>query len=301
MRRFFAASALALVLAGAALAAPVGLRSMLIDPGVVASGMGYAYTAVADDPSALYWNPAGLTRGPAGYDLLLAHTEWFIDYRMEYAVASWRRGRDAFAAGISGFYVGGIERREEDPTAEPLGDFGAYDIVVPLAYARVFGPVRAGVAVKPFYSKIDRVSAYGVAGDVGVQAGTPVPGLTLGAAVANIGNEPLYVEEKYSLPVDARGGAAYRIPISAIPGELLVAAEVRKTKDEDARTHAGADLRLSNGISVRFGYKWGYDEEDYAFGLGIARGGYAVQYALVPFRSDLGTVHRFGIVLHRGR
>ena len=157
------------------------------------------------------------------------------------------------------------------------------------------------MAAKPFYSKIDRVSAYGVAADLGLQADLPVRGLTLGAAVANIGNEPLYVEEKYSLPVDVRGGAAYRIPVAALPGELLVSAEVRKSRDEDARTHLGADLRLASGISVRFGYKWGYDDEDYAFGIGVARGFYAVQYALVPFHSDLGTVHRFGVVFHRGR
>ena len=92
MRRILTASVLLLSLAGAAPSAPVGLRSLLIDPGVTASGMGYAYTAVADDPSALYWNPAGLTRGAPGYDLLLAHTEWFIDYRMEYAALCWRRG-----------------------------------------------------------------------------------------------------------------------------------------------------------------------------------------------------------------
>ena len=61
---------LILVLSGFAFATPVGMHSLLIEPGVAASGMGYAYTAVADDPSALYWNPAGLTRGREGFDLL---------------------------------------------------------------------------------------------------------------------------------------------------------------------------------------------------------------------------------------
>lgn len=38
---------LTLALAAAAGATPVGLRTLLIDPGAAASGMGYAYTAVA--------------------------------------------------------------------------------------------------------------------------------------------------------------------------------------------------------------------------------------------------------------
>jgi hypothetical protein len=301
MKRFLFVSAAALCAAGSAGAAPVGLRSMLVDPGVAASGMGYAYTAVADDASALYWNPAGLVLGAEGYDLLLAHTEWFVEHRMEYAVVSWNRGADALAAGISGFYVGGIERRDEDPTLEPLGDFGAYDIVVSLAYARAWGPLRAGLAAKPFYSKIDRVSAHGVAADLGLQADTPIENLTIGGAIANVGNEPYYVKERFSLPLDLRGGAAYRIPLPAESGELLVSAEVRKSRDDDARTHLGGDLRLASGISLRFGYKWGYEEEDYAFGIAVARGFYSIQYALVPFQSDFGNVHRFALGFHRDK
>jgi len=300
MKIIAAALVVALLLPLVAEGTPVGLQSLLIDPGVIASGMGYAYTAVADDPSALYWNPAGLTRGREGVDFLLAHTEWFVDHRMEYVAASWRRGVHAGAAGISGFYVGGIERRDEDPTAEPLGDFGAYDIVVSLAYARRIGRLRAGVTAKPFYTKIDRVSAHGVAADLGLQVDTPLPGFVLGAALANLGNKPNYIEEEFSLPVDFRTGAAYRRSFEgSMPGELIVSAEIRKSKEEDARTHAGFDLRLREIGSFRFGYKWGYDLEDYSFGIGVIRPLFSIEYAFVPFRSDFGTVHRFGIRLHR--
>jgi hypothetical protein len=297
--KFISIVLLAAAAAASAGAAPVGLRTLLIDPGVVASGMGCAYTAVATDPSALYWNPAGLVRGEEGYNFLLAHTEWFVDQRMEYAVVTRVRGSGAFAAGISGFYVGGIERRGEDPTTEPLGDFGAYDIAVPIAYARSWGDLRAGLAAKPFYSKIDRVSAHGVAADLGLQYDTPIDGLTLGTAVSNIGNDPYYVEERFSLPLDLRGGAAYDLSIPGISGGLLIAAEVRKTRDEDAHTHAGAELHLSSGAAVRFGYKWGYALEDYSFGIGVSRGSFAAQYALVPFQADFGNVHRFALLFRR--
>lgn len=277
----------------------VGLRTFLIDPGVTASGMGCAYTAVADDPSALYWNPAGLTLGEPGMEGLLAHTEWFLDVRQEYAVFTWNRGIDAFAVGISGWYVGGIERRGPEPESEPLGHFGYYDIIVSLAYARELGPVRAGVTAKPFYSKIDMESAHGIAADFGLLYETPLNGLTLGGAVSNLGNKPYYIEEEFSLPVDMRGGASFRIGMGDHPATLLISAEVRKSKDDDARTHTGVELGLNDFGAVRFGYKWGYDDEDFSFGFGIRRNGYSVQYAVIPFSSDLGTVSRFAFGVYR--
>ncbi len=304
MRKGLWIVSLSLLLSATALAAPVGFRSLKIEPGVTASGMGYAYTAVADDPSALYWNPAGLTRNAPGQSALLTHTEWIFDQRMEYAAFVWNRGEDAFGAGISGFYLGGIERRDEDPLAEPLGDFGAYDIVVTAAYARVVGPFRLGLAAKPFYTKIDRVSAHGVALDLGAQWEAPLRGLVLGGAVANLGNEPNYIDEPFSLPVDLRGGAAYQIGLGERDASLLVAAEARKIQEEDTRFHVGADLRIGEVASFRVGYKLGYDEEEseeesYSFGFGLSRDFYSIQYAVVPFSSAAGTVHRFGIGFRR--
>ncbi|MBN1825334.1 MAG: PorV/PorQ family protein [Candidatus Eisenbacteria bacterium] len=288
-----------LALAARAGAEPVGLRTLLIDPGVAASGMGYAYTAVAEDPSALYWNPAGLAGGEPGLRGLLAHTEWLLDVRQEYAAVVWGRGADAFAAGINGWYVGDIERRDNDPVAEPLGTFGYYDIVVSLAYARAFGPIRAGVTAKPFYSKIELETAHGVAADFGVLYETPLAGLTLGGAAANLGNKPHYVDESFSLPVDLRGGAAWRHRFSGYPASILLSAEARKTKDDDTHGHFGAEIGLQETVAIRFGYKSGYDEESFAFGVGVTRGPYSFQVAVVPFESDLGTVSRFALGMRR--
>ena len=120
-----------------------------------------------------------------------------------------------------------------------------------------------------------------------------------GGAVANIGNEPSYVNESFSLPVDLRGGAAWRYNFSGYPATILLSAEARKTKDEDAHGHFGAEIGLQETVAVRFGYKSGYDEESFAFGVGVARGPYSFQAAVIPFESDLGTVSRFALGLRR--
>ena len=52
-----------------------------IGQGTRAMGMGSAFVAVADDPSALYWNPAGITKVQrAGF--LVDHTEWIADLKL---------------------------------------------------------------------------------------------------------------------------------------------------------------------------------------------------------------------------
>ena len=49
-----------------------------IEVGARATGMGGSFVALADDPSALYWNPAGISLldGPS---FTASHIEWFAD------------------------------------------------------------------------------------------------------------------------------------------------------------------------------------------------------------------------------
>ena len=55
-----------------------------IDVGPRAIAMGGAFTATANDISAIYWNPAGLASNLSG-EAFFNHTDWFLDIAMEYA------------------------------------------------------------------------------------------------------------------------------------------------------------------------------------------------------------------------
>ena len=46
--------------------------------------MGGAFTATANDISAIYWNPAGLASNLSG-EAFFNHTDWFLDIAMEFA------------------------------------------------------------------------------------------------------------------------------------------------------------------------------------------------------------------------
>lgn len=56
---------------------PVGARSI---------GMGEAYVAAVNDVSALYWNPAGVTRIDQN-QVTFQNTDWFVDTRLYYAAS----------------------------------------------------------------------------------------------------------------------------------------------------------------------------------------------------------------------
>src|SRR5439155_12033475 len=55
-----------------------------IGVGARATGIGESFVAVANDPSAIYWNPAGLASLQRS-ELLLSHVDWPAEIRYEHA------------------------------------------------------------------------------------------------------------------------------------------------------------------------------------------------------------------------
>src|SRR2546426_7610390 len=104
--------------------------------GARASGLGEAFVAVANDPTAIYWNPAGVASLQRP-EVLLAHVEWAGDIRYEYVsyVMPSQRFGGSFA-----FQLGSLHTEMDETTEfEPLGTGRSFifsDIVAGAVYAR---------------------------------------------------------------------------------------------------------------------------------------------------------------------
>jgi hypothetical protein len=297
MPRFLAPLVLSIALLGIFLQPPAvsaapgeaGFAFLKLGIGARPMGMGSAYVALADDPTALYWNPAGLGSVP-GSQVTVMHNEWIQDFRQEFAGVSHGFGAGTLGLGINGFYTSELEKR--DDVGNLIGHFGFNDFAVTGAFAHHFAPHAAGgIAVKYIREMIDQETASVVALDLGAQVGLGHSGVSLGAAIQNLGGDATFITESFPLPRTFRAGAAVTRAIPSLTGKGVLSAEVRKARGDDSHVHVGGEFEYKERLALRAGAKFGYDDESLSFGLGLIQHRFRFDYALVPFSSNLGTTH----------
>lgn len=290
------AGALLALAPGSGLAADpgdTGLAFLKIGVGARAAAMGEAYVAVAQDPSAMYWNPSGIANTP-DLEFHASHNEWISDVRYEYVGAVQGMKGHAVGAHVSLLHLGELEGR--DATGQFTESFRAYDFSAGVTYGRrVMRSVEMGITGKFLYERIEDFTATGLAADLGMRYRTPVRGLTLAATATNLGPQMKFEEESFTLPAAGRIGAAYRS--RALLSGFVLASDLRFPNDGDAKGHVGAELWVHDAIAVRGGAKLNYDEELGTLGFGVKFREYEFDYAFVPFSdtSELGDTHRFSV------
>jgi hypothetical protein len=278
-----------------------GLMFLRYGVGARALGMGEAFTAVSDDASALYWNPGGLGF-TEGVQLLLMHNEFIQDIRQEYIGGAFPLGRHRLGVSINVATVSDIERRE---TAGPaLGTFDAHDFAISLSWGtRATEDLSLGLSGKVIYEKIDVEELTTYAADLGALYRLPMD-LRAGAVVQNLGGKAKFIQEKFNLPLRYGLGISYRPQEEILSGKIIAAADVAKPNDGDLKLHAGLEYGYADMVFPRLGYMSGYSDKDMTFGLGMkfkrAKSrmpfdSLRIDYAYIPFGSDLGTSHRFSL------
>lgn len=272
-----------------------GLAFLKIGAGGRAAGMGEAFTAVTNDASATYWNPAGIMLLNHG-QFIFTHNKWFQDVSNNFGAVTFKIGKTSVGVSYISNNISGIETRLI-PSTEPLSTIEAHDLMIGLSLARNYNEnLSIGVTLKYLYEKIYLNTAHGGALDVGIHYKLPFNGLSFGAVIQNIGVMSEFKDEAIQLPVIMKGGLAYKLfSTSAIP--FLVSADVLQIIDDSFHVNIGGEIVLRKQLALRAGYLTGYDERSMQAGFGLMLSRYIVDYAYVPFSSDLGNSHRvaFGI------
>lgn len=276
---------------------PVGMAYLKIGAGADAVGMADAVVSNVDGPLATYWNPAALAF-LSNLQASVVHNESFQSVRQEFAGMVRPIGPVGVGLSLHGTWTDNLDAYDEQ--ANFLGHFGYYGVAIAGSAAYPLSDVwGVGASVKYLRESIDIYNASGVAFDLGVQARNVLPRIDLGLAVLHLGGSMRYVDQPFDLPLTLQGGASYHLPLTQMKGEALLAAEIEKSRDEEANFHVGLEYRLQQAARMRVGYRSAMDTQDVSFGLGFLFSRIQADYAYVPFGEDLGSQHRIGLTYRR--
>ncbi len=301
-----------------------GYSFLKIPVGAKVPAMGGASAGLADDLTAMYYNPAGITQIQgsavmASYSNYIAGIQGgFLTY-----VTSWgERGK----LGLAVNYLNYGSTPRTDLEGKQDGEFGGGDMAIsttvawhwPLSDDDAIGEVEsyydngnphnnwagfsAGLTAKFIYESLDEYDSDALAVDAGIVYGFKSNRTRIGASVSNLGFQlkAMSSGHKDSLPLVLRAGIGHQLKASP----FVISGDVIKPVDHDPYFAAGLNFTGLNPIELRGGYstlgqdyKTGSDKDNFAgvsFGLGIMLDNFNFGYAFVPY-ADLGDNHRISI------
>lgn len=263
-----------------------------IGVGARALGMGGAYTALADDANALYWNPAGLAKIEKR-EITASHAEMFESTRLDFLAYAHPTSQGTFSAGLTYLSQGKIEGR--DSLGRPTAGYDASDAALSGAYARKLDFAEVGASFKYIRSHIGSTEAQTVAADVGAKR--EIGRIVIGAALRNLGPGLKFADQRSDLPLRLAVGAAYRFT----GGHAAAAELVNGPRGAGTDASFGGEFQAVKNLYLRAGYTTqtaitggsGFDvARGLTMGLGLRNEKWSLDYAVLP-SGELGRSHRF--------
>jgi outer membrane protein OmpA-like peptidoglycan-associated protein len=266
-------------------------------PGARPAAMGEAFTGLADDINAIYWNPAGLKRID-DKEVSATRAQWIGDTSFNWLAYA----QDALRGklGISFMYLGSGDIQKYDNAGNARSEtYNVFDSALTVSYAKKIKQMLVGINVKYLYSKLEDESAAGAAVDIGILK--EIPGrhnISVGLAVQNIGNGLKFVKESAPLPLNVNAGIACKL----LKERLILTSDLNFPSDYDASAHIGAEYKQKLGdfdVLPRLGYKttnirYMNALSGVSLGFGINFSSVCINYAWVPYW-ELGATHRIDI------
>lgn len=278
----------------------IGGQFLKIGIGARAAGMGAAFAAVADDASAVYWNPAGVARITRSV-ISLNHCDWVADVMFSQATYVFD---PRYVPGMMAIHARSLYMPEQPVRTvyHPDGDgtkFDNGDVAVGLTYARsLTDKFSAGLTFNYVHSALADFSAQAYSFDFGTLYDTGFQSLRIGMAIQNIGNEMEFIDKTVKLPTVFRVGMSMNVYEDS-QMRVLSTAEFSHPPDNSERANVGTEVGYKDFLYVRGGYAFGYDAEGLGFGVGFkvptsVNSETTVDYAFTDL-GFLGAAHRVSV------
>lgn len=269
MRRIFFAVIIMLSLCvsslfGQAKVGTAGVQFLKIGVSARGVAMADAFTAIANDASALYYNPAGLIQLEQT-SAFASHMDFPAGVAFEYLGIAYPMKA---SASVLGFFVGGLwtdEMKETTPEM-PYGTgrtFMASDLAVGVSYVkRLTDKFTVGGSVKFINENLADEAAYGWTADVGTFYETGWKRVVLAMLVSNFGPDMNFVNGPFPMPMNFKVGASI-VPILTDDNKLTIDAEFSHPNDNLELICLGVEYTYKGLVSLRGGKKingWSRDK-----------------------------------------
>jgi len=299
-----------------------------IEVGPRAAAMGGAYVAIVDDPTAMYWNPAGLGRINSN-SVIFSHTSWLAETNLNYLGAAIPLG-DYGTFGLSVTALG-VPEMKVRTVSQPEGTgefFDANDLSIGLSFSKsIIDRFQVGINVKYIQQQIYNMSASTAAVDFGVLFTTGLNNMVLGFSMSNFGGnmqlagDDARVEvdlepdefgnndrilatletQEFQLPLIMRFGVTMDI-IESENNFVKLAVDAVVPNDNSQYLNLGGEYIFMNLIALRAGYKTLFlekSEEGLTLGFGVEMEisdsfQLAVDYAYADF-GILNNIQQLGV------
>jgi len=286
-----------------------------IGVGARAVGMGETFVAVANDPSAIFWNPAGLA-SLQRRELAVSHVEWPADIAYEHLtlILPSRRfgGSVAFQFGVLSTDI------QETTELQPFGTgrtFSYSDVLAGVAFSRRWtDKLLIGTGVKwlreDLGSQVGGPTTSAVLFDVGSIYYLGLGSVRIATSLSNFGSS-LRPSGEYHSPYDGstaqfdafdpplvfRYGFAFE-PVENDAMRLTTAFEANQPADNELLFKAGGEWLYHGMFALRGGYNFRADALKLSAGAGFTTEFGATRGQLDYAFTDggyLGSVHRLSL------
>lgn len=248
-----------------------------------AVAMGESFVAVANDASALYWNPAGITQLEKN-QVIFCHTNWPVDVKHEFLGYVHRLG----SQNTLGFSVIALHTDDFEETTEfqPLGtgrfvSFG--DIAAGITLGRkMTDRFSVGVTVKYIDETLDVLHARNIFVDFGTFFWTGFGSSRFAVSVTNFGpnvkpsgtivfrdGSKKEDFQDFSPPTIFRIGFATEL-IDNESNKITTSVQLNHLNDNAENFNVGLEYWWNSILALRGGYRVNVDEESFTFGGGLA-------------------------------
>jgi hypothetical protein len=288
---------------------------LAIGIGARASGLGGSFVALANDPSAIFWNTAGLA-SVLKRDVLFSHVSWPGDVNYEHLAVVLPSRK---LGGSLAFQIGALSTEIDETTSlQPYGTgitFTYSDFIAGAAYGRRWtDKLLVGAGLK--YVREDLGSGVGgpvtnaMLFDIGGIYYLGLGSVRIGVSLSNFGPQlqpggtyvsPTTGEERiynsYDPPLQFRYGVAFEL-IDRASMRLTSATDFLLPADNSQQARTGLEWTWQRRLALRGGYDFTADALKLSAGAGfyadIGGAEAKVDYAYTT-ADALGEVHRISL------